>query len=298
MGTNGTEGREELAPSVTAGELISALEGMADACRGAAGAVRVHSTPHGSVFGVPVQPADQNVVRGVLRLADVLAEQAGVRSGVGGLKPVDGVLQVGDVHNPALVEVGLHPRGHLLERLDRLEIVADHLEREVLRRQEHPRDGALAVTIALPECDPDADKAMLAKKISQALVDGQRDRSERLAVEDEGDVAERECGSHDASPSLGGGAHSVGAGDAAGASVREVPADSPECDECVYCGRVATEGVLLSQAHLAEDLLLTQRRLRDARDAAATAGLLDDVYDIACELQKTVATGEGARDGR
>lgn len=71
-----------------------------------------------------------------------------------------------------------------------------------------------------------------------------------------------------------------------------------DTEECVYCGQVAAESVLLSQAHLVEDLLLTQRALREERDAAAIAGLLDDIYDIGCELRKTVATAEGARDGR
>lgn len=227
MGTNDNETREELAPSVTAGELISALEGMADACRGAAGAVRVHSTPHGSVFGMPVQPADQDVVRSVLRLADVLAEQAGVGSVVGGFGPINGVLQVGKEDVSVFRERLLHAVDRVIEGLDRLEAVAGHLEREVLRRQEHPRDGALTVTVSLPDCDRDADKTVLVKKISQALVDGQRDGGKRFTVEDEGDVAERECGSHDASPSLGGGAHSVGAEGAAGASVCEVPAVDP-----------------------------------------------------------------------
>lgn len=253
MGTNDNETRETLAPSVTAGELISALEGMADACRGAAGAVRVHSTPHGSVFGVPVQPADQDVVRGVLRLADVLAEQAGVlslgsgearrggeRTAAAGVLDDDAAGR-GDEDFELATTQGRHrdPRGRILDRC--LEVIDEGAGRF------------------------DGDFVGIA-------VDGESN-----------DV-------HDASPSLGGGAHSVGAGDAAGASVREVPAGDPESDECAYCGTRAPERVLLSRDHLIGDLFVVRGRWSlMSKEIALAAGLLDDVYDVLCELEKAVA---------
>lgn len=102
-------------------------------------------------------------------------------------------------------------------------------------------------------------------------------------------VEECGCTGHGASPSLDGGAHSVGVEDAAGASVREVPAGDPESDECVYCGTRAPERVLLSRDHLIGDLFVVRGRWSlMSREAALAAGLLDDVYDILCELEKAV----------
>lgn len=182
MGTNDNETRETLAPSVTAGELISALEGMADACRGAAGAVRVHSTPHGSVFGVPVQPADQDVVRSVLRLADVLAEQAGVSTSPSGHAASSSL--DGDPSRGGDANLDLSP--------------ADGL------------DG-----------DPSACPCRCGLQVGDESLGGVVVHLVHVAVD-----GDSHC-SHGASPSLGGGAHSVGAGGAAGASVREVPAVDP-----------------------------------------------------------------------